>query len=502
MAHSGGCSPMGDYILEVDWTGAGDFSGTYDNVTGDLVSVECRRGRDYASQLTGKVSPGRLTATLNNLDGLYSSFNSSGDLYGSILPGRKVRLRTSTANIWTGYLSSIVPAGNLGGNPVVSLEASGPLSRLKKSISPAKQAGELTGAIIGAILDAAGWSAGERSIDAGKTTVTQWYVGKIDAFEALREIEETELGFIDESAAGYIVFEDRHHRLEGAHLTSQATFTDAAGENIGYSSITQQDPVREIYNDIQVIVESFDTALISEVLWTLQETPTVSAGQAVIYWAEYPNSEHDPATGAFVDTWDTPSVGTDITQTGVDNSDISVSVSKFATAMKINITNNHATAIATLTLVQAKGTPVTKLSSTTINEEDSTSQTTYGIKTYSLPAKWLQSTNTAQDYSKFIISRYKDPVSLIEMSFYANKNTDLMTQALTRDLSDRITVIATGSKTQLGISNDFFIEAISHRISNAGRNHWVTFELSEASADGGYWVIGTSELGTGTKLAY
>ncbi|MDD5006657.1 MAG: hypothetical protein PHS33_09190, partial [Candidatus Omnitrophica bacterium] len=84
---------MSDYIFEIDWDNNGDFFGVNEDCTADLVSVECRRGRDYASQLTGKVSPGRLAATMNNPAGKYSSFNAASPLYGNILPGRKIRLR-------------------------------------------------------------------------------------------------------------------------------------------------------------------------------------------------------------------------------------------------------------------------------------------------------------------------------------------------------------------------------------------------------------------------
>jgi len=490
------------YYFEISWDGTNTFTGADDNCTSDLISIECRRGRDYASQLTGKSSSGRLTATLKNINGKYSSFNSSSPIYGYILPGKKVRLRTEACIIWTGYLSTIVPAGSLDGSPVVSLEASGPLSRFKKSITPPKQSGQLTGTIIDAILDEAGWSASDRTIDDGKTSIDQWYIDKIEVFEAMRQIEETELGFLTESADGKIVYEDRHHRLKDDYLVSQQTFTDATAELIGYNSITQQDPIREIYNDIIATVESYSTAGSSAVLWTLQETPVLAPGQSLIYWAEYPNFEHDPSTGAYVDTWDTPVVGTDITQTGVSNSDIGVTVSKFAKSMKITIINNNVTDSATLTLLQAQGIKVIKLSSTSISSSDSASQALYGTKSYLLPAKWLQTTTTAQDYAGYIIGRYKDPVPVVGISFFANKNSSLMIEALTRNISDRITVTATGAKTELGIDDEFFIEAISHRISNSGKFHEVMFELSDALGDGSYWILGTSILGTNTRLAY
>jgi len=77
-----------------------------------------------------------------------------------------------------------------------------------------------------------------------------------------------------------------------------------------------------------------------------------------------------------------------------------------------------------------------------------------------------------------------------------------MTQAFTREISDRVTIVSTGSGSQLGLDEDFFIEAISHRIPAAGGLHETFFELSYADADAGYWIVGTSSLGVNTKLAY
>jgi hypothetical protein len=77
----------------------------------------------------------------------------------------------------------------------------------------------------------------------------------------------------------------------------------------------------------------------------------------------------------------------------------------------------------------------------------------------------------------------------------------MLSEALTRKISDRITIVATGSKTQLGINEDFFVEGIAHRWQ-VGGSHITTFLCSPTTGDGGYWVLGTSLLGVGTKLAY
>ena len=80
-------------------------------------------------------------------------------------------------------------------------------------------------------------------------------------------------------------------------------------------------------------------------------------------------------------------------------------------------------------------------------------------------------------------------------------NSDaLLFQALTRDISDRITVTAT-NEAELGISADFFIESEKHKID--GNSHQVTWALSPAT--GGYtnfWVLGVSKLNQNTVLGY
>jgi hypothetical protein len=75
-------------------------------------------------------------------------------------------------------------------------------------------------------------------------------------------------------------------------------------------------------------------------------------------------------------------------------------------------------------------------------------------------------------------------------------------QVMLRDISDRITVVATNDAA-LGINADFFIESERHQVSNGGTEHVTTWQLSPAS--GGYsqfWVLGTSVLGTNTVPAF
>lgn len=476
-----------------------------DIVGSDMYDVECERGRSYASQLTGRSEAGTLSMRLRNVDGRYSSFNASSDLYGLLLPNRSTRLRAADAtehySVWQGFLDEIKPEA--GSPPIARVTAKGALIRLSSNrIGAAASTGALTGTIVEAILVAAGLSASDYTVEAGQTTTSPWYSANRGALEALQEIEETELGFVYETKDGKIGYQDRHHRLLTTEsLVSQRTFSDAVGAALPYLSPKQVDSQREIFNDFRVEVQKYSTAALA-VLWTLQgETPELRAGESKMIEAVYPTPAVGGDAGAYVSAWTTPVVGTDITQTGVANGDIGVSVVKTSNSMQITITNNHATATATLTLVQARGTATSLLTPATKRSTDATSISRYGARQFTLPAKWLANTNDAKDFADYGVSRYKDPHPVMEIAINGSHSATMLAAVLTADLSHRVTVVAEGFKTKLGINEDFFVERVRFAVA---RNRVLTaiFTLSAATADGGYWTVGYSEVGVTTKVGY
>lgn len=507
------------YQLLVDFNNDLDYADANEDITGYVRSVSCRRGRDFPTTLPGEgyVPAGTLDAELLNTSGRFSSGNASSPLYGSIKPGRRVRLTATynavTYTLWTGVLDKIEPAApQVGVLPTARLTAFGHLSRLTaKNISPpAAAAGQDTGAIITSILDEAGIDSTEYNVETGKTTCSRWYVGNRPALDAARELESTELGLLFEAADGKITFHNRHHRLvTSASATSQATFSDAAAASLGYRSIEQLDTSRSIVNEALATVPQFTVGALA-VLWTLGESnPEIGPGLSRTWIAEYPNPGN--SQGAYVDAWTTTSLSTDVTASGVTAaSDLAVATIFAATTavrhktpnwMRIKIQNNHATNTATLTLLQARGTPVTIGDGITVLGESTSSKTAYGRRSYQFPGPWLPSTSVAQDYVDFIVSTYSTPLSGLKLTFRLNDSATHAPQGLGREIGDRVTVTANGV-TLLGVSGDYWIEGIEHRIEGpGGTRHWVTYLLSAATA-GDLWILGSDALDTGTTLAF
>ncbi len=189
------------YKLKVDWNNDGDFADSNEDISNYILNVEWERGRDFFSTLTGKSTAGTLRATLLNTDGRFSSFNSGSPLYGNILPSRPVVLTgagdggfpytfemTFFQPLWRGYLKTITPVPDVQGRDIAVLEAVGSLGFInRKQVRIAQQTSIGTGAGVGAILDAVGFSGTARDLDTGQSTMSRmFFKGDVSPINALQ----------------------------------------------------------------------------------------------------------------------------------------------------------------------------------------------------------------------------------------------------------------------------------------------------------------------------
>ena len=133
-----------------------------------------------------------------------------------------------------------------------------------------------------------------------------------------------------------------------------------------------------------------------------------------------------------------------------------------------------------------------------VTVSDATSQAAKGPRRLAINAGFLDA-STAADRASWTLSTKKDEQDRPVIGIAGNASGTLMTQALARDLSDRVTITDAGAKT--GINAAFHIERIEHSISNGGTLHTVRWQLSPADASG-FWALDVSQLDTSTRLAY
>jgi len=500
----------GVYKFEVDWDHDGAYGNANADVTADVMSTSpwtWGRGRAGDSTLTQKSNAGTLSFVLNNSAGKYSSFNTSGALYGKLLPGRRIRVKmgltSATTLVWSGRLDSIVPDAKLYSITTAKLKAFGVLGTIAAGKArTSRRTDILTSAAIGVVLDDIGWPAGARDINTGQTTMSYWFFGSVKgsgALSELRKVEDTESGWIRESEADEVVFEDRHYRLSGARITSQKTYADdgTAGA-ILYQDIPQSDPVKGVFN--KIIAEAPSQSLASlAVLWTLGATgadsPYIGTGETQRFIAEYPTpSAINQDIGA---VWTTSAATTDYTfNTASDGSgtdlvgNLTVSVVKALDMMVISMANGSGDPGGYLTKLQARGTAVQAGAAQKIEEFNQDSIDTYGEREFPIPAKFLPSMQEAVDYARYVLALNKDVSPRMKLRYLANADDAHLTEAFTRGLSDRVTV-KSNAGTFLGINEDFFVESEHHDVRDGGAAHWVTLTLSSAEQTGRVIVLDT-----------
>ena len=485
------------YALEVDWADDGNFTGTYDDLGSTLFDAQYYYGRDYASQLVGQSMAGTLRAHLLNTDGRYSSFNAASPLYGNLLPKRRVRLRSvnTDRNLWTGFLSGPPhPTAIQGTVPKAELNAVGPLALLGRSslkISPPAMVHAKTGAIINAILDAAGWPAADRIIDAGEVTLGHWFVENIGVLEALQQIVEAEGGFLREGTNWDIVFEGRYHRFSSTpSAVSQGSFSDSAVAQLPYRGVTQDDPLRAIFNRVEVGVSQYrqDAAFVE--LWRM-EPISLQPGESRTIIAAFTDR-----TVAFITT------GLSTAKTVIPASiDASVTWTEVITAHRVayTITNSHATLAAEVMLVLT-GRPWREVSKSLVMREDVVSQGKYDLRTYPFSSPWFFNLAYADSAAQWVLATYKDPHPVMGLTFPI-KPDDLWLQTVMRALSHRITLTANSVATQLGVNQDFYIEGMGLVLPHEGIPQF-SMILSPANANPGYFTLDVSTLGGGAPIAY
>lgn len=478
------------YVIEVDWNNDGDFSDTYEDISSDVKEISFSRGKD---EELGHAKVGVLELRVNNADAKYSPENSSGVLYGNLLPKRPIRVRTTSPgayNLFYGYIESIIPHPHLAEQDAYISAVDGLDFLARHELDTVLYKDTVTGTLVTNILDAAAWSATLRSIDTGQDTVPYAYWHKVKALFALKDLEDSELGFIYINGAGNLCYEDRHHRYTATHQTSQATFDDSM-VNINYDY-----NARKIYNEIRATITPWELQSEAE-LWRLAETPSIAVGQTKTFWGD---------SAYFVEAWvtpvDYPTADYDYrANTAADNSgddktaDIAIITTKFAKSIKLAITNN-ASVIIYITLLKARGTYYDDLTKLSRKSEDSTSQTAYQKRSLEIDGKYLTDADKAQDFCDYAIARYKDPQAEVSIEL-VNKNSTLLTQILTREISDRITV----QNTKLGLDKDFLIDKMGHDIIEGGKFHRCTWHLVDATNED-FWCWDYSKWEQTTKWCY
>ena len=101
----------------------------------------------------------------------------------------------------------------------------------------------------------------------------------------------------------------------------------------------------------------------------------------------------------------------------------------------------------------------------------------------------------------YVLAQFKEPeLRVRSITIAPQAHADLMTQALSRQIRDRVTITYAPPGGGSAISQEVFIAGIAHTIV-AGRMQ-TKFTFESTTGRSGYWLLGTGALGTTTVLGF
>ncbi len=490
--------------VEIDWdrSGFGTSSGTaeysdvytdeYSGTNGDDVTdrvrpqsgtINLEYGRDQSTALAPTVA-GRGSMVLDNADRALSPRNPASPFYGYLKPARPVRiLRTWTDSLTLPFL---LDEGAILGNEVTQTLFFGhtddnpinPELESKKAtislvdnlanfrglnISTPLYSGIRTGEVISRILDATDWPDELRDLDAGATIFPWWWVDSQDALTALEDALRSEgpPALLTVGTSGEIIFRDRHHRLvSGSSLTSQSTWRSSGTvEPIMNKPFSYDEAWRNIVNTGSVSVDVRRPGALQDV-WSTDDSIVLTDGEHRRIVA----STSDPFYGAV-----TPQEGIDFT---VLSGVVTVTLTRDSGASTgIMLTASGDTVVGGLKL---RAYPVSVSHSVQVDVSDVSSIEDYGPRSFPADLPWCNEFDAESVLTAAVVQR-SQPKPILSARFVLGGNANRLSGLLTRNLSDRVTII----EPETVLNDDFFIENIQHELTGE-HDHAITFGLEMA----------------------
>lgn len=252
---------------------------------------------------------------------------------------------------------------------------------------------------------------------------------------------------------GTFAYRNRHTRATGS---SAFTLTNSMHGLVVPSSLDK------VYNRVRVTIhpKSVDAAATTVLAAQTGTAPDITAGASLTVWLNFRDPDETKrligGTAAVAPVATTDYTANDAADgTGTDRTgSITVTATAFASSAKFVITNNH-TGTVYLTKLQIRGKGVYDDGPRTFEKYTAA---TYGDRPLALDMPYQDDAEIGQSAADYIYAQYNSLTNQIEgLEFVANQSDALMTQALTREPGDLITV----TETVTGLSA---VKAVIHSV--------------------------------------
>ena len=234
----------------------GDAAAVIVDVSNVVDSIQTIRGRNAQAD---QFQTGTLSLRIVDQNGDFNPQNPSSPYYNLLTPMRKVQITATygatTYPIFSGFITSYTTTTPKNANDVVyttiqAVDAFRLAQNAQIATVAGTSAGQLSGARINALLDAIGWPASMRDIDAGLTTMQADPGSARTSLAAMQTVETSEYGALYVDAAGSFVFQDRNVTVSS--IGASATVFNDNGTDIGYFNAVWRLDDTLVYNNASV----------------------------------------------------------------------------------------------------------------------------------------------------------------------------------------------------------------------------------------------------------
>ena len=503
------------FTVEVDISGEGDYGGTYDDITDDVIKMSWQIGLAKPYDIIARDSTAEIY--VKNASKKYSPAYSSSPIYGGLVRGKHVRIKSTygaTTTTWfVGFILSIEPMAGAYMDRQTRIVCEGWFSLAQRITCKIPiQLNKTADEVIQTILEETSikppvllqsWVLGVSTLE--ETTklgaISDYYSGysgvlnlgvsgdwssNTSVYGAVSEVTGREGGgrFI-QTREGTLEFWDRYYFIR--QRPSAETFTNSFVElNYKYG---------DMYNSITVPYNTKTIGTTPEVLSINNDVTKIEAGATANVTFRYIDSDTGLAISG--STVSKPVQTTDYTgNTAEDGSGTDVTgyvtaelFEEYGNSAVIQYTNSYSATVWIQAGAQIKGIKIVNIGGMEYTVQDVASIASIGVIPYVYPYQ-LENLETAQYLASYILNKRTNTTGIVEsLSYYTNTSATLMQATHDICIGERITV----AETQTAINSEYHVVGEKHDVLQGKGIHLVSFILEPAD-ETNYWILDTSAL--------
>ncbi len=505
------------WLMRIDWQDDGSFLHPNDDITGDVCDQAPLTWELGMRPFEPIADESILSFAVWNDSRKYSPEYTGSPLYGKLRPGLGAQLSYAGVVMWQGFTATFKPAPLRYGKRTTLIECRGIKSQLEafelypqlyENVTADEVIADIATTIVIPPSASGLWLLGEMGygelgygtflgdisdvalLDGGQHVFP--YVGDnsqkdgpLNAYTLLKDLAETERGYIFPDRSGKIVFWNRHHLLNDVIVD---VTLDNTAEDIAYTT-----PLEDLVNYVEV--ECFPrqvAAAATDLLWELSSPVTLPPGTSQTIQTPFVDATTKQKIGA--KNVPTPSGADVVFSAGTGT------VSKRDTGQRSDVTIiNTGTSTAVLDTLNVRGQSITSNYPAQVTRQDAVSVARYGKHALKLSLKLLDAIPEAQGIADFELVQRNSAAGRAESVKLRDRPTPTHDQ-ITRTIGDLVRLV----DTQLAHDRKYHIVGERHRLDVASHileTEWLLLPKPEVD----FWILGEvgfGELGTETVLGY